>query len=124
MDGAYHLTISASVAMPRGYQKERIMEKAKLAWIALRYQAPTIACRGFWLSDGRKDPALRYIIPRSQDDVERWVSGTTFFSNEVKPFSQCHNDLKDKLYWRPSAEEYCATLHASALGNEDEWQFR
>lgn len=29
MDGAYHLTISASVAMPRGYQKERIMEKVE-----------------------------------------------------------------------------------------------
>lgn len=124
MGGAYHLIISASLVMPHGLQKERIMEKAKLAWVALRYQVPSIACRGFWFPGGKKNPALRYNVPRSKDDVEGWASETSFFSNEVKPFRQWHNHLKDNLYWRPSANEYCATLHASALGLDDEWHFR
>lgn len=123
MDGAVHLSVSASVSMPRDTPKEWLGKKAKEAWIALRYQVPILACKCLQLPDEKGSYALRYDVPHSPDDLDAWISETVFFSNDVVPLGQIHLDLKDGQ-WMGLVDKYCASLHVSPLEKEDEWHFR
>lgn len=123
MDGSMHLTLSASVSMPRGTPKDWIGKKAKEAWIALRYQVPTLACKCIRLPDEKGSYAFSYDVPRSADDLEAWIAETAFFNDVAAPLDLIHYNLKDGQ-WLGLVDKYCASLHVSLLEKEDEWHFR
>lgn len=93
------------------------------AWAALRHMVPGIASRSFKLPSPDGGYALRYVVPKSQEDVTAWLKETVIFSDEVKPLREAHRQQTDAHWWPPSTDHYNAELHVAPLENGG-WRFR
>ena len=67
---------------------------------------------------------MRYEIPRTKDDVEKWVAETVIIGDGVKTLLDSHYSLRHENWWTVSANKYAVQLHVSPNANEDEWLFR
>ena len=124
LDGCPHITISTSIILPQGLLKDKLYGKIREAWVALRQQVPGMANRGFRFDDGLKQYAMRYEIPRTKDDIEKWVAETVIIDDDAKTLLDSHYSLRHENWWTVSANKYAVQLHVSPTANEDEWLFR
>lgn len=90
------------------------------AWLALRHNAPAIACKTYRLQAADRRFAFRYTVPRGEDDVQAWLNETVFISDEERDISLYdeHCRLKDGHWWRCSDDHYVLELHVSRMAND------
>lgn len=121
-DGAIHVTVSTEATVPSATTWFALEPKVQAAWIKFRHMVPGIACTTF--KDADDQFAFRYIVPKSLSEVEQWAQVSIVFTDGAEPLYKRHCVLKEKHWWKMSANHHNAEVHVSPSPNPSSWIIR